>query len=143
VLGALLDSHTLYWLVSGEAPLSEDALIAIGEAQEAGNLYVSPVTAWELTLAARKPAQRNPPVLGLGTPQQWFREAVRAIGARLVPIQQKIAFEAAAVVATTGHRDPGDCFLIATARVRRIPIITRDGVILGLAAEGYLDVIEC
>jgi PIN domain nuclease of toxin-antitoxin system len=141
--GVLLDSHTLYWLVSGEKPLSDDALVAIGENQEAGTLYVSPITAWELTLAARKPAHRDPPVLGVGTPQQWFREAIRATEARLLPIQQRIALEAAAIVAATEHGDPGDCFLIATARMRRIPIITRDRVMIDLADRGHLDVIEC
>jgi PIN domain nuclease of toxin-antitoxin system len=85
--GVLLDSHALYWLVSGEEPMSEEALVAIGESQAAGSLFVSPVTAWELTLAARKPAHRDPPKLGVCTPQQWFREAVRAIEARIIPIQ--------------------------------------------------------
>lgn len=46
--------HALYWLVSGEQELSDEALIAIGESQDAGTLYVSPITAWELSLAARK-----------------------------------------------------------------------------------------
>ena len=49
------------------------------------------------------------------------------------------------MVLDTGLKDPGDCFLIATARVRRIPIVTRDGVMQTIAAEkaGYLDVIVC
>jgi PIN domain nuclease of toxin-antitoxin system len=141
--GVLLDSHTLYWLVSGAEPLTDDALIAVGENQGAGVLYLSPVTAWELALAARKPPHRNPPDLGAGTPQQWFREAVRATEAKLVPIQQKIALEAAEVVTMTGHGDPGDCFLIATARVRDLAIVTRDRVLIDSATQGYLAVIEC
>ena len=43
----------------------------------------------------------------------------------------------------TGHKDPGDCYLIATSRVREIPIITRDPVMRNLATDGYLDVIVC
>lgn len=63
----------------------------------------------------------------------------------MIPIQQRISCEAAKVVTDTGHKDPGDCFLIATARIRRVPIVTRDGIIRSIAAEnaGYLDVIEC
>ena len=139
----LLDSHTLYWLVSGEDALTDEALIAIGENQESGTLYVSPITAWELTIAARKPAHKDPPKLGDGTPQKWFRDAIQATAAKIIPIQQRIALEAAAVVTATGHKDPGDCYLIATARVRKIPIITRDVVKRGLAAPDYLDVIVC
>ncbi len=141
--GLLLDSHAFYWFVTGETILSDAAFIAIADAQAAGRLFVSPVTAWELALAARKPPSRNPPTLGAGTPDQWFHRAVRAIGAKTLPIQPSIALQAAAVAADTGHRDPGDCFLIATARMRRIPIATRDRIILGLGGEGYLSVVAC
>jgi PIN domain nuclease of toxin-antitoxin system len=114
--GALLDTHTLYWLVTAAGAISEEALIAIAECQTAGTLYVSPITAWELTIASRKPAHKHPPNLGVGTPSKWFSTAVAVTGAKVVPIKQRIACEAAAVVADTGHKDPGDCYLIATAR---------------------------
>lgn len=141
--GALLDTHALYWLVTSVDTLSEESLVAIAECQVAGTLWLSPITAWELTIAARKPANRDPPDLGPGTPSRWFSAAVAATGARVAPIRQRIACEAAAVVADTGHKDPGDCYLIATARVKRIPIITRDAVMHGLAARSYLQVIPC
>lgn len=137
----LLDTHALYWLVSGEETLSDEALAAIGEAQEAGTLFVSPITAWELALASRK--ANDPTDLGDANPEAWFRAAVRATLAKLVPIQQRIALEAAMVPVVKGHKDPGDCFLIATARVGKIPIITRDAKMRGFAADGYLDVIVC
>lgn len=43
------------------------------------------------------------------------------------------------------RKDPGDCFLIATARIRRIPIITRDAAMVDLAEAqpDYLRVIQC
>jgi PIN domain nuclease of toxin-antitoxin system len=70
---------------------------------------------------------------------------VRATSARVAPVQQRIACEAADVVTLTGHKDPGDCFLIATARVRRVPLITRDRIIQEIAEQqaGYLAVIGC
>lgn len=143
--GILLDTHALYWLVSGEEELAEEALIAIGENQEAGTLFVSPVTAWELSVATRKNHVAGRPRLGQDPPDRWFREAVRATTARIIPIQQRISCEAAKVVTDTGHKDPGDCFLIATARSRRIPIVTRDAIMRAISMEnaGYLDVIEC
>ena len=131
--------------MSGEAALLNDALVAIGESKEAGTLFVSPITAWELSIATRKPPKTGRPNLGEDPPERWFREAVRATSARIVPIRQRISWEAAKVVSDTGLKDPGDCFLIATARVRRIPIVTRDGVIQTIAAEkaGYLEAIAC
>jgi PIN domain nuclease of toxin-antitoxin system len=126
--GALLDTHALYWLVTAVNTLSAEAVIAIAENQVAGTLYVSPITAWELAIASRKSAHRGPPDLGTKSPSKWFSDVVAAAGAKIVPIKQRIACEAAAVATDTGHKDPGDCFLIATARIKKVPIITRDAV---------------
>lgn len=143
--GLLLDTHALFWLVSGEDTLTDQALVEIGLAQAAGNLYVSPITAWELSIAAQKPRAAGRPHLGSESADKWFREAVKAATAKVVPIHQKIALEAAKVVIATGHKDPGDCYLIATAHARRIPIVTRDGVMQNIAGAdpGYLSVIVC
>jgi len=143
--GLLLDTHALFWLVSGVDVLADQALVEIGLAQAAGNLYVSPITAWELSVAAQKPRAAGRPHLGADPADRWFKEAVRATTAKLIPIHQKIALEAAKVVIATGHKDPGDCYLIGTARARRIPLVTRDGTIRAIAAEApdYLSVIVC
>jgi PIN domain nuclease of toxin-antitoxin system len=140
--GVLLDTHTLYWLVSGVEPLGEEALVAIGQSQATGTLFISPITAWELAIAAQKPAHRDRPELN-STISKWFRAAVSVTSAKIIPIQQTIAIEAAEVPVATGHKDPGDCFLIATSRVRKIPIITRDRILRKLASDGYLEVIVC
>ena len=143
--GALLDTHTLYWLVSGTDDLTDTALVAIGEQQAAGTLYVSPITAWELAVAARKPPGPGRPDLGGQLAREWFREAVALTGARIVSVHQRIAFEAADVATVYSRKDPGDCFLIATARVRKIPIITRDAAMIALARTQpkYLSIIPC
>ena len=101
--GILLDSHALYWLVSGEVELLDGALDAIGEIQEAGTLFVSPITAWEIAIATRKRRLAGRPHLGEESPQRWFREAVRATSARVIPIKQRVSFAAAYVVSETGH----------------------------------------
>lgn len=143
--GLLLDTHALFWLVSGEPVLADEALVEIGLAQAEDRLYVSPISAWELSVAAQKSVRAGRPHLGTDPADRWFREAVRATAARIVPIHQKIALEAARVVTATGHKDPGDCYLIATARIRRIPIVTRDRAMHDMAADGsnYLTVIGC
>jgi PIN domain nuclease of toxin-antitoxin system len=140
--GVLLDTHALYWLVSGAKPLAAEALVAIGESQAIGKLFVSPVTAWELSIAARKPTHKDPPRLETSV-ARWFGAALRATSAKVIPIGLNIAIEAAEVPLVTGHKDPGDCYLIATSRVRKIPIVTRDPIIARLSAGGYLDVIAC
>ncbi len=134
--GLLLDTHALYWLVTQELPLTDDALIEIGNNQASGSLYVSPITAWELALAARKPARANPMQLNKAA-SAWFSEAVRAVSAKVIAINAKIAVEAAEVPVATRHKDPGDCYLIATARVRKLSLMTRDSTIQGLASPHF------
>lgn len=141
----LLDTHALYWLVSGEEELANAALVAIGESQEEGTLFVSPISAWELAIATQKSRVADRPHLGDDPPARWFREAIRATAARVALIRQRISCEAANVVTDTGHKDPGDCFLMATARVRGLSLVTRDTAIRDIAAHhaAYLAVIVC
>ncbi len=143
--GLLVDTHALFWLVSGEQGLADEALVEIGLAQDAGCLYVSPISAWELSIAGQKPPARGRPNLGAVPADIWFREAVRATTAKIIPIHQRIALVAAKVVIATGHRDPGDCYPIASARARRVPIVTRDRLMQKIAADDpdYLSVIPC
>ena len=79
--------------------------------------------------------------LGQFTPDEWFRAALALTGSRIAPIHQKIAIETARVAALTGHSDPADCCLMATARIKEVPLITHDPKIRAAAAKGYLQVI--
>lgn len=137
----LLDTHALLWLVR-DNPMSQQALDAVEVAQDAGALYVSAITAWELGVSDLKRTGR--PELGMA-PALWFRQALLRTGARLATITPAIAAEAAAVPAVYGRGDPGDCFLIATARLRRLSLVTRDTPILQLAATRpfYVQALEC
>jgi PIN domain nuclease of toxin-antitoxin system len=140
----LLDTHALLWLLSGD-PIAPAATLAIHRAQQAQSLYVSPISAWEVGVALGKanPAAR-PDLHGL-PPDRWFKSAVRALAAKVPQLNLPVAVEAAAVPAVYGSGDPGDCFLIATARIRKLALVTRDSRILELAARdpGYLSVIPC
>ncbi|MCY1664197.1 PIN domain-containing protein [Rhizobium sp. SL86] len=62
---------------------------------------------------------------------------------KIVPIGPAIALEAANVIAVTGHEDPGDCYIMATARHKKVPVVSRDGIMRRIAATGYVDVVGC
>jgi len=137
----LFDTHALLWFVRDD-PMTQEALDAVKAAQDAGALYASAITAWELGVADLK--RTNRPELGMA-PGAWFRRALRLTGAKLATITPAISAEAASVPAIYGRGDPGDCFLIATARLRHLSLVTRDGPILQLAAArpSYIKVVEC
>jgi PIN domain nuclease of toxin-antitoxin system len=138
----LLDTNALIWLVADE-PMHPTASQRIRTAQAAHALYVSPISAWEAGLAILK-RKNQPNLLGFSA-DVWFAFAIRGTEARVVPITETIALEVALVPAVYGSGDPGDCFLIATARVKKLSIVTRDSRILELARRqpGYLRVIDC
>jgi PIN domain nuclease of toxin-antitoxin system len=125
--------------------MEEDALVAIARAQMAATLYVSPITAWEAALAIRKTNPDTRPNLLGQDAATWFRDGRKAIGARLALIGSKIALEASRVPAVAGQGDPGDCYIIATARIKDLTIVTRDRAMIDLAADsaGYIRVIGC
>lgn len=137
----LLDTHALLWLVRGELPEGA-TLDAIIVAQSGSDLFVSAITAWELGAADLK--RTNRPDLGM-SPGPWFRQAMRQAGARLATITPAIAAEVATVPAIYGRGDPGDCFLIATARLRRLRLVTRDDALLRLSRRqpDYLQTLAC
>ncbi|WP_283194103.1 type II toxin-antitoxin system VapC family toxin [Rhizobium sp. AN80A] len=139
--GAVLDTHALLWLVTQPETLHEDALVAIAGAQEVGKLFVSPITAWELAIAVNK--KTNAPDIGNFSVKEWFKAALDATSSKLVPIGPTIALEAANMIAKTGHKDPGDCYIMATARYKKVPIVTRDGTLDQIAETGYVQVVGC
>lgn len=142
--GLLLDTNALIWFVA-EAPMEAEALFAIADAQTSDCLFVSPITAWEAALAVQKRDPDRRPDLAGDDAASWFRRAQRSTGARLAPISASIALEAARVPAVFGSGDPGDCFLIATARMKKLTIVTRDGPMTALAEAkpDYLQLIQC
>ena len=140
----LLDTHALIWLLAGEA-LDHRALWEIARAQAEGTLYVSVISAWEAGIAAVKPNPAKRPNLQGLSPEEWFRKGLRKIGAKTVPISFRISLEAASVPEILGYGDPGDCFLIATARVLDLLLITRDEKITALSQRrsGFLRLQAC
>jgi PIN domain nuclease of toxin-antitoxin system len=142
--GALLDTHALIWLYD-PSPMSVDALLAIDRAAQANSLYVSPMSAWELGAASRKKNPSLRPTLRGLAPEDWFVEATAALGAISAPISDTIGVAACALPALYGYSDPGDCFLMATAHVHGLTLITRDQRILdfGRRSPDYLKIVRC
>jgi PIN domain nuclease of toxin-antitoxin system len=138
----LLDTNALIWFMAN-GRMKPAALEAIAAAQTAGGVFISPISAWEAGLALMK--RHGRPDLGGLDIALWFRNALKLPGARLVVPSQRIAIEAAKMPGVLGRGDPGDCFLIATARIKKVPIVTRDRHMQRLAARRpeYLDVIAC
>jgi len=116
----LLDTCTLLWLAGDPASLSERARAAI--TAEAGGLGVSAISAFEIAVKHRRGKLELPL-----PPDAWYAEAVSSFGLREIPVDGRCALTAAALPPI--HNDPCDRFIIATAAIHGLPILTPDKTI--------------
>jgi PIN domain nuclease of toxin-antitoxin system len=118
----LLDTHLIYWWMTGDARLGRATRSLITESE----IIVSTASIWEMVLKNSKGK--------LPLPQGSLTEQLEAQGFSLLPILPRHV-EAARRL-TCAHADPFDRLLIAQASDERLTLLTRDTAILGLELEG-------
>lgn len=133
----VLDTHVWLWVVEGDR--REVALQAIKEiegASQRGEILVSAISVWEIGMLEAKGR------ISLSRPlEDWVRSALRAPGARLLPLTPEIAIESTRLPGSA-HGDPADRILIASARVTGGCLATRDRGILEYAQAGHVATID-
>lgn len=123
-LKLLLDTHIWIWSVLEPWKLSSDVAHAL--AQPGNTLFLSPVSLWELSLLA----ERKRVVLNsdLG---QWCKAAIEELSLQEAPFTWDVAAEMP--FTRFLHRDPGDRFLVATAKVFDLTLVTADERLIAVA----------
>lgn len=132
----LLDTCALIFVAEG-AQLSAPAATAIAAASQAGNLHLSPISAWELGKAVA--AGKLNIVM---KPLSYFESFLNSTGAHLCPMEPDVLV-ASSFLPGRIHRDPMDRILIETARHNNMTLVTRDRKILAYGAEGHVKVMAC
>jgi PIN domain nuclease of toxin-antitoxin system len=133
----LLDTCAALWFAAG-IPMTEKAMTAMADAARADmDIQISPVTAWEIGLMARKGRFRSSV-----SPQRWF-DRLRALpGLAICSLTPEVLL-ASSFLPDELHADPADRMLVATAREHDFVLVTRDRALLDYAARGHLNVIAC
>jgi PIN domain nuclease of toxin-antitoxin system len=131
--GVLLDTHTVLWLMNGDA-LADEALNAINEAGNA--TFVSPISAWEIATLVRKNR------IALTTaPLRWF-ENMLGTGVELALLSPEVLV-GSVLLPGSPPSDPADRMLIETARQEDLTLITRDRSILDYGELGHVRTARC
>jgi PIN domain nuclease of toxin-antitoxin system len=113
----LLDTCVLYWLECDPGKISAAAAATLRAPESV--LHASAISAFELGLKVRDDALNLPLPVG-----DWVAEVCRRRGISLLPIHAAIAGQSTALPPI--HRDPCDRFIIATAQVCGLALVTPD-----------------
>ena len=112
----LLDTCALLWLATGSKKLSRATLKRINEAPL---LCVSAISGFEIATKSQKGKLRLPlPV------SAWFEKVVEHHGLTVLPLDLEICVKAAELPPI--HEDPCDRFIIATAKLKELEVVTTD-----------------
>lgn len=114
----LIDTHVWIWNFTNPALLSVAAHAALRDSSN--ELYLSPITTWEVLMLARKRR-----IILDREPQSWINTALAATPATQLPITHEIATRSHDLPGYA-NPDPADRFLIATALIHDLSILTRD-----------------
>lgn len=112
----LLDTCALLWLAEGGRRLTPRSRLAISASTV---VYVSAISAFEIGIKHRFGKLKLPAL-----PGEWFRAVVAQHDLAVASLDLDICMAATELPAI--HRDPCDRFIIATARLRSLPVVTAD-----------------
>jgi len=123
----VLDTHALVWWVAGDTSLSKWAKNAIARELAGGEIVVSAISAWEITMLVA----REKLVLTMDV-DSWLRTVGEIEAVRFAPVDVEIASKSVALPGEF-HGDPADRMIVATARKLAAPLVTKDAKIRSYA----------
>ena len=112
----ILDTCALIWIAQGGAELSKDCLNAIEKAKQ---VYVSAISSFEISLKYRNGGIELP-----CDPERWYTNVLENHDINELAIDGKIAI--ASTKLPKIHKDPCDRFIIASAKLNNLAIVTKD-----------------
>jgi PIN domain nuclease of toxin-antitoxin system len=117
----LLDTHIWLWSVLEPERLSRRVAKEIQDTRN--ELWLSPISIWELIALWQK--GRMVPGEDM---EAWVPSALRTLPLQEAPVTYEVARETGRL--QLPHRDPADRFLLATAKVFELTLVTADESLL-------------
>jgi PIN domain nuclease of toxin-antitoxin system len=113
----LLDTHIWIWNYTAPEKLTSEVAREIANPEH--DRFLSPVSIWEMvTLLEKKRIELNQDF------GEWFSRSRRDLNLLEAPLTWEVAHELRFTM--LGYRDPGDRFLVATAKVFDLTLVTSD-----------------
>jgi PIN domain nuclease of toxin-antitoxin system len=123
----LLDTHIWLWS-QGESNLDRlHRRVARAIDDSRNELWISPVSIWEILNLCRKGQMKLK-----GGPASWISEALAKVSYQEAPLSHEVVL--ATETFALPHRDPIDTFLVASAKVYGLTLVTADTKLLAAKA---------
>jgi PIN domain nuclease of toxin-antitoxin system len=119
----LLDTHIWVWSFIEASRLSNRVATTLTDLQN--ELWLSPVSVWELTILCRKGRFQVQPDIST-----WVKKSMSDLQLIEAPLTIDVALAIPSI--NFSHGDPADQFLAATAKVFDLTLITADDHLLKL-----------
>jgi PIN domain nuclease of toxin-antitoxin system len=113
----LLDTHIWFWSFIQPELLSSRVARVLADSQN--ELWLSPVSVWELTVLCRKGRFQVQPDI-----PTWVKKSISDLQLIEAPLTNDVALAISSI--SFQHGDPADQFLAATAKVFDLMLITAD-----------------
>jgi len=120
----LLDTHIWVWWIQTPERLASSTLAYL-DALQPSEVCISAISCWEVAKLVQKGR------LDLFEPvDKWLQQATTESGVSCIQLEIPIIVDACNLPGTF-HPDPADQLIVATSRVKNIPLLTADQKILG------------
>jgi PIN domain nuclease of toxin-antitoxin system len=133
----LLDTCAAIWI--GEAaPLAAEAAAVMETVYDEGTeVYVSPISAWEIGMLVR-----NARLTLMIEPKAWYRRLFDDLNLRPARLPPDVLIGSSFLPGSPPN-DPADRIIAATAREYGYTLVTRDNALLHYADQGHLKALRC
>jgi PIN domain nuclease of toxin-antitoxin system len=133
----LLDTCAVLWVLE-DAWLKPEAVAAIDNAHDLNQkVHVSPITAWEIGILARKGRFRSS-----YSPRRWLEVLAGRPEIAFAGMPPHVLMDSSFLPGGLNN-DPADRIIVATAREYGYTLVTRDADLLRYASAGHLSALEC
>jgi PIN domain nuclease of toxin-antitoxin system len=124
-LRLLLDTHIWLWSLGEPARLHRRVRTAL--TRPATELWLSPISVWELLVLAERGRVKLD-----GQPRQWVADALARTPAQEPVLTYDVALRSREIM--LAHPDPADRFLVATALVYDLILVSADEALIDAKA---------
>jgi len=128
-MGLLLDTHIWLWSLVDPDQLSPRVRVELASA--GAELWLSPISVWEALRLARRGR-----LTVEGDLTRWIEDLLRATPRREASLTTEVAI--ASEQLDLPHRDPADRFIVATAKVYDLTLVTADERLIRSGAVNVL-----